>query len=156
MRAIKSRRSPRSSIASKLCAIGSVECSRLRAAHARSLGAPSIFRRDQQQAFRFGLLQRGGTLDLMQHVLCPAIALIAGMAPNDLGRRFERTNRLVGMCDEVNWRMNRMLRHARQTVPQCKSSTSRSGNLDARPSHRTVLHGTHRLFLKIAAFAHSE
>src|SRR5262249_45073642 len=115
------------------------------------LGAPSIFRQDQQQAFRFGpgakgiagglgLLQRGGTLDLMQHGLCPAIALIAGMAPNDLGRRFERTNRLVGMCDEVNWRMNRMLRHGRQTVPQCKSSTSRSGNFGrtAFSSHRSA------------------
>src|SRR5262249_12963256 len=145
---------------------GSVECRPL-AGPARSLGAPSIFRRDQQQVFRFGpgakgiarglgLLERGGTLDLMQYVLCPAIALIAGMAPNDLCRRFERTNRFVGMCDEVNWRMNRMLCHGRQTVPQCKSSTSRSGNLDARPSHRTVLHGTHRLFLKIAAFADSE
>jgi hypothetical protein len=66
----------------------------------------------------------------LQNALCPAVELIAGMAANDFGRRFQRTNRLVGMCDKVNWRTNRMLRHGRPTVPRCKSSISRSGNLE--------------------------
>src|SRR5260370_20445974 len=72
------------------------------------LGVLAIFRGDQQQALRFGpgakglaggrgLLQRGGTLDLMQDVLCLAVELIAGMAANDLGRGFQRPNRFVRM-----------------------------------------------------------
>jgi len=76
-----------------------LKCGRLRAGHA-NLGALPILRRDQQQAFRFcpgakglsgglRLFQRGGTFDLVQYVLRFAIELIAGMAPNDFGRRFE-------------------------------------------------------------------
>src|SRR5258708_36792540 len=102
------------------------------------LGVLAIFRGDQQQALRFGpgakglagglgLLQRGGTLDLMQDVLCLAGELIAGMAANDLGRGFQRPNRFVRMADGVNWRVNRVLRHGRPTGPPVKSSSSQSG-----------------------------
>src|SRR5215831_20871593 len=39
------------------------------------------------------------------------------MAADHLGSRLEGTDRLVGMRDEVDWRMNRVLRHGRPTAP---------------------------------------
>jgi hypothetical protein len=70
-----------------------------------------------------GLLQRRGVLNLLQQILRVAVEVIAGVAANDLGCGFERTNRLVGMRDKVDRRMNRVLRPARQTVPPAKVPT---------------------------------
>jgi hypothetical protein len=59
---------------------------------------------------------------MLQQILRVAVEVIAGVAANDLGCGFERTDRLVGMRDEVDRRMNRVLRHARPTAPTRESS----------------------------------
>jgi hypothetical protein len=59
----------------------------------------------------------------LQQILRVAVEVFAGVAANDLGCGFERTDRLVEIRDEVDRRMNRVLRHARQTVPTRESST---------------------------------
>jgi hypothetical protein len=60
---------------------------------------------------------------VLQQVQCVAVEMIADVAMNDLGCGFELADRLVGMRDEVDERMNRVLRHARPTAPHSESST---------------------------------
>src|SRR5262245_39071128 len=176
MRATKSRRSPRSSSVSEAWAAIFASAERSRASASSRSGALVVLRRDQQQAFGFGpgakglaggvgFFQRQGAFDPTQQLLGLATGTIAGMAANDLRRRLERTNRLVGMNDEVDGGMDSVLRHARPTAPARTSSISPSGWNLGRNSRLFSEHpavscyrspwNSQRL-LKIAAFAHSD
>src|SRR5258707_13013761 len=106
MRAIKSRRLPPSSIASEVCAsrdtvrlmqpLAGTRCDEARGAcHLPGGPAAGLPLRGG-----LGLLQRGGTLDLMQDVLCLAVELIAGMAAHALGRGFHHLNRVFPISHE--------------------------------------------------------
>jgi hypothetical protein len=84
-------------------------------------------------------------------------AAVAGMATNDFARRLERTDRLVGMNDEMDRGMNSVLRHARPTVPAGKSSISESGrNLIFLAFFLIRSPWNSQGLLKIAAFAPSD
>ena len=73
--------------------------------------------------FRPGAKGVASGLGLLQRAdLGVAVEVIASVPANDLGCGFERTDRLVGMRDEMDRRMNRVLRHGRPTAPGRESS----------------------------------